>query len=178
MGLKLRAGDFLQASFSSKFDVITMWATLEHLPEPNRYLRTSLQWLRPGGILLASVPNFSSITQRLIGTKDRYVGIDHLNYWTARGFASYVGGFGFDIVETVTSGFNPMTLIRDYRSATHAVECEQMAVEQTQVASIKGSWVRHVHRGVEKLLNVGLLGDSVAVAGRLRGRGDFSSPRA
>ena len=32
--------------------------------------------LRPGGVLLASVPNYSGITQRLIGKKDRYVGID------------------------------------------------------------------------------------------------------
>jgi SAM-dependent methyltransferase len=166
-GLEIRAGDFLSAGFPAKFDVITMWATLEHLADPNRYVNRARECLRPGGLLLASVPNFSGITQRLIGTKDRYVGIDHLNYWTALGFSSYLHRFGFEILETVTYGFNPVTLMRDWIDGNKNVECEQMAVEQKKSASAKDTWLAHVHRFTEKLLNLGLLGDCVAVAARL-----------
>jgi 2-polyprenyl-3-methyl-5-hydroxy-6-metoxy-1,4-benzoquinol methylase len=167
VGLKIRAGDFLSADFPAKFDVITLWATLEHLPEPTRYVRRARELLRPNGVLLASVPNFSGITQRLIGKKDRYVGIDHVNYWTARGFAAYFSRFGFEIFETVTFGFNPITLMNDWLNRSKAFECKDMAAGQMRSASLKDTWIAHAHGVAEKVLNVGLLGDSVAVAGRL-----------
>jgi 2-polyprenyl-3-methyl-5-hydroxy-6-metoxy-1,4-benzoquinol methylase len=166
-GLKIRAGDFLRASFPEKYDVITLWATLEHLPEPNRYVARARELLRPGGVLLASVPNCSGITQRLIGRKDRYVGSDHLNYWTARGFAGYLAGFGFEILETVTFGFNPIAILQDWRSGGEPVACEEMAVDQKTSASLKDTWIGRAHRIVEKVLDMGSLGDCVAAAGRL-----------
>ncbi|MFI5057411.1 MAG: class I SAM-dependent methyltransferase [Candidatus Acidiferrales bacterium] len=166
-GIKIRAGDFLCSNFSTKFDVITMWATLEHLPEPNRYVRRARELLRPGGVILASVPNYSGITQRLIGTRDRYVCIDHLNHWTAHGFAAYLSRFGFEISETLTFGFNPMALMADWMSRGQSVDCEQMTVDQKRSASLKDTWIAHAHRMVEKLLNLASLGDTVAVAARL-----------
>jgi len=166
LGLKIRAGDFLNADFPVKFDVITAWATLEHLPDPNRYVRRARELLRPGGVFLASVPNFSGITQRLIGTKDRYVAIDHVNYWTAQGFAAYLGRFGFEIMQTVTYGFNPITLVNDWRNrAPH--DCKEMAVDQMRSASLKETWLAHAQRAAEKVLDLGLLGDCVAMAVRL-----------
>ena len=118
-------------------------------------------------MFLASVPNFSGITQHLIGPKDRYVGIDHLNYWTARGFASYLVRFGFEITETLTFGFNPLTLIRDWRNPERSSDCAQMAIEVKRDASVKETWIVHAHGIVEKLLNFASLGDTVAVAARL-----------
>ena len=167
VGLKIRAGDFLSADFPAKFDVITLWATLEHLPEPSRYVRRARVLLRPGGVLLAWVPNFSGITQRLIGTKDRYVGIDHVNYWTARGFAAYLSRFGFEILETVTFGFNPITRMNDWMNRKQPFDCKDMAADQMRSAAFKETWIARAHSAAEKLLNVGLLGDTVAVAGHL-----------
>jgi 2-polyprenyl-3-methyl-5-hydroxy-6-metoxy-1,4-benzoquinol methylase len=164
-GINIRAGDFLSATFPAKFDAITMWATLEHLPDPNRFVKCARQWLRPGGVLLASVPNFSGVTQRLLRSKDRYVGIDHLNYWTAQAFAAYFARFGFEVTETVTFGFNPVTLIRDWRNRTF--DCEQMAAEQIKSGSFKNTWMIHAHRVVERILNLGSLGDVVAIAARV-----------
>ncbi|HKV63635.1 MAG TPA: class I SAM-dependent methyltransferase [Candidatus Acidoferrum sp.] len=169
-GLKIQSGDFLRTAFADSFDVITMWATLEHLPEPSRYVQRALKMLRPGGVFLASVPNYAGITQRLIGRKDRYVGSDHLNYWTARGFASYLQKFNLQILETLTFGFNPLTLVRDAMDRGQSCGCEQMASEQTNAASWKSGWIGKGHRVAERVLNFGLLGDSVAVAGRLRGQ--------
>lgn len=39
------------------FDVVSMLAILEHLPDPNRALTEALRVLRPGGIVVASCPN-------------------------------------------------------------------------------------------------------------------------
>jgi len=169
VGVNVRAGDFLSADFPDRFDVITMWATLEHLPEPNRYVARARELLRPGGVLLASVPNYSGITQRLIGKKDRYVGIDHLNYWTARGFAAYFRRFNFEVLEVVTYGFNPITLLNDLRGRGQSCDCEQMAVDQKASASLKGGWIERTQRIAEKVLDMGSLGDCVAFAARLPG---------
>lgn len=42
------------------FDVITMWHVLEHLERPVPLLETLRSMLRPDGVLVVSVPNFSS----------------------------------------------------------------------------------------------------------------------
>jgi SAM-dependent methyltransferase len=43
-----------------KFDVITMWHVLEHLEHPVELLTDLRSMLAPGGVLVVSVPNFSS----------------------------------------------------------------------------------------------------------------------
>jgi hypothetical protein len=57
--------------------------------------------------------------------------------------------------------------MRDWIDGNKNVECEQMALEQKKSASAKDTWLAHAHRFTEKLLNLGLLGDCVAVAARL-----------
>lgn len=42
------------------FDVITMWHVLEHLEEPVPLLKELRSMLKPGGVLVVSVPNFAS----------------------------------------------------------------------------------------------------------------------
>jgi SAM-dependent methyltransferase len=43
-----------------EFDVITLWHVLEHLKQPDRLLARLAERLRPGGVILVSVPNFRS----------------------------------------------------------------------------------------------------------------------
>lgn len=167
-GLRVVAGDFLLCDFPGGIDVVAMWATLEHVSEPTRYVTRALELLRPGGILLASVPNYSGITQRLIGRRDRYVVIDHLNYWSAGNFAAYIEGFGLEILETVTFGFNPVTLVRDSLSLERRADCGRLAAEQARSGALKRTWVGRVHRVAERMLDIVSLGDVVAVAARRR----------
>ncbi len=43
----------------ASFDVITMGAVLEHVPEPHQVIAAAFEALRPGGYLVVSVPNFA-----------------------------------------------------------------------------------------------------------------------
>ena len=52
---------------ANKFDVITFWHVLEHLPDPMKVLERAYQLLRPGGWLIISVPNFASLQAHLFG---------------------------------------------------------------------------------------------------------------
>ncbi|MFQ5926895.1 MAG: class I SAM-dependent methyltransferase [Terriglobia bacterium] len=46
------------------FDVITFWDVLEHLANPRATLEKAFRLLRPGGLVLLSLPNFSSYQAR------------------------------------------------------------------------------------------------------------------
>ena len=48
-------------------DVITLWHVLEHVPSPTATLQKAWQVLKPGGFLIASVPNYESIARRAFG---------------------------------------------------------------------------------------------------------------
>jgi ubiquinone/menaquinone biosynthesis C-methylase UbiE len=51
-------GDAMQLALAdASFDVIVTFETLEHLPEPQRFLAEARRLLRPGGYLLLSTPN-------------------------------------------------------------------------------------------------------------------------
>jgi 2-polyprenyl-3-methyl-5-hydroxy-6-metoxy-1,4-benzoquinol methylase len=45
---------------AEKFDVITMWHVLEHVHALHRYLNQLKKLLKPGGVLLIAVPNYTS----------------------------------------------------------------------------------------------------------------------
>ncbi|WP_298364929.1 class I SAM-dependent methyltransferase [uncultured Lutibacter sp.] len=45
---------------SQKFDVITMWHVLEHVPNLDEYILKLKQLLKPNGVLVVAVPNFKS----------------------------------------------------------------------------------------------------------------------
>jgi 2-polyprenyl-3-methyl-5-hydroxy-6-metoxy-1,4-benzoquinol methylase len=43
-----------------KFDVITMWHVLEHVPDVENYIKQLKSLLKPNGVLIVAVPNFKS----------------------------------------------------------------------------------------------------------------------
>ena len=47
------------------FDAITLWHVLEHLPEPAAMLGAVRERLRPGGLLLAAVPNLDNVPMQI-----------------------------------------------------------------------------------------------------------------
>lgn len=46
---------------NNSFDIITFWHTLEHLPSPDITLKKAYQLLKPGGYLIAAVPNINDV---------------------------------------------------------------------------------------------------------------------
>lgn len=165
-GLPIACAELFSFEPGTPFDVITMWATLEHVPDPNAFLQRIHQLLRPGGIFIASVPNFSGLAQRILGPKDRYVCRDHLNYWTAGALIRYFARSGFEPISWVTFAFNPLTLLGDLRSRKNQIECREVIQIQTTVHMLKNSPLLHLHRFAERFLNLFRAGDVIAVAGR------------
>jgi 2-polyprenyl-3-methyl-5-hydroxy-6-metoxy-1,4-benzoquinol methylase len=71
----------------STFDAVTMWDVLEHVPNPREFLQKAVSLLRPGGLLLANVPNLDSLQARVMGRRWPLFLPEHLNYFNRESLA-------------------------------------------------------------------------------------------
>ena len=65
---EIHVGDVLSAPFAAgRFDVVTAFHVLEHVPDPVAVLRRMLRWLAPGGLLIVEVPNAGGLGAAIFG---------------------------------------------------------------------------------------------------------------
>ena len=79
-------------------DAITMWSSLEHVHDPRTVVRAAREALRPGGLLLVSVPNIASWPFRVFGRA--WYGLDlprHLVHFTPATLARLLEGAGLRV---------------------------------------------------------------------------------
>jgi 2-polyprenyl-3-methyl-5-hydroxy-6-metoxy-1,4-benzoquinol methylase len=170
LNLPLHAMDIMRESTGRQYDLVTMWATLEHLPDPRGHLRRAREMLKPGGLLFVSVPNYSGISQKLLGKWDRYVGNGHLNYFTRRVLRQAVEMEGFTFREITTYGFNPIVIAKDlmHRGRPN-LATENLLSDQATILRLKESPLLYIQRGVEGILNLCSAGDVVAICAQREG---------
>ncbi len=74
-GIESRLGGIGQNIWEgNRFDFVTMFHVLEHLPNPRLALKYAGDLLKPGGTLIIQVPNIASFQARLFGR--RWYGLD------------------------------------------------------------------------------------------------------
>jgi SAM-dependent methyltransferase len=77
-GVEVQAGFVEQVELpAGAFDVVCAWHVIEHLPEPRAALERLRAALRPGGHLLAEVPNVESVYARRRGESWFHLDPDH-----------------------------------------------------------------------------------------------------
>ncbi len=88
-GLDVRQGRLEDAAFGDvRFDIITLWDVLEHLPDPGASVERLRDLLAPAGRLILSAPNLDSIDARIFGPC--WTGVDpprHLSIFRRRDLA-------------------------------------------------------------------------------------------
>jgi SAM-dependent methyltransferase len=83
------------------YDAVTLWHVLEHLPEPGALLAEIHRLLRPGGVLLVSVPNFGSPEARASGAGWFHLDVPrHLVHFTPKTLASLLRDAGIEPLES------------------------------------------------------------------------------
>ncbi len=94
------AGDVLSAPFApGRFDLVTAFHVLEHVPDPVATLRRMLGWLAPSGLLVVEVPNAGGLGAALFGRA--WSGLElprHLSHFTPESLSGAVDRAGGRVV--------------------------------------------------------------------------------
>ena len=86
---------------TARYDIITLWHVLEHLPDPESTLETLAVHLNKNGIIVIAVPNLNSYESRFYA--ENWAAWDvprHLWHFTSKGVTSLLQSKGFSLKET------------------------------------------------------------------------------
>ncbi len=106
LGLPIQIGDYLssQQLEPGSFDLVTLWASLEHMHSPRAVLERTFRLLKPGGRMLLSTCRFGLLA-RALGKRWRYMNVpEHLYFFSIAGLERLAGEVGFRTVKTITYG--------------------------------------------------------------------------
>ena len=67
----------------ASFEGVTLWDVLEHVVDPKAFLSEVTALVRPGGFVLANVPDIGSLPARFMGSRWPLLLPEHLVYFTA-----------------------------------------------------------------------------------------------
>ncbi|PKA16562.1 class I SAM-dependent methyltransferase [Leptospira haakeii] len=106
LGLDVEQKDFLTWDLEGKekFDLITLWASIEHLHHPKETLQKILKHLKPGGRMILSTCRYG-VLAKYLGPKWRYLNVpEHLYYYSLPGIISLGNELGYIPLEHISYG--------------------------------------------------------------------------
>lgn len=100
LGYEAYCEDISNFVHAEKFDVISMADVLEHMPYPKTGLSAAYNLMRPGGILLISMPNADSAVWKLLDKYNPYwAELEHYHNFGRRRLYSLLRELGFESME-------------------------------------------------------------------------------
>jgi glycosyltransferase involved in cell wall biosynthesis len=78
-----------------KFDVITMFDVLEHLEEPRPFLKELSKYLKPGGVIIMTIPMIDSPGAAILGKHWHALLPSHINYFTKSSLEDLYSSLGY-----------------------------------------------------------------------------------
>jgi SAM-dependent methyltransferase len=83
----------------AEFDVVTLWHSLEHMPDPRIAIERAATWLKPDGLLVIDVPNHAGTDAKKMGRI--WNGWDlpyHFFHFTPETLSRFLHRYGFRVV--------------------------------------------------------------------------------
>ena len=106
LGLNIFQEDFLNwdKEISNKFDLITLWASIEHLHQPKETLEKIYQHLKPNGRMILSTCRYGLLA-KIKGLNWRYLNVpEHLYYYSLNNIIQLSNSIGYKKVKHITYG--------------------------------------------------------------------------
>ena len=132
-GAEVFVGEALDAPFPAEsFDVITGFDLLEHVYQPRQFLAKVLEWLKPGGIFYAGLPNIDSWEARAFGTY--WYGLElprHISHFSPASLRHALNSLGFQEISLTTP---PTSYIEDSVSYLCSRSIERMGITPTPMS--------------------------------------------
>ena len=92
---------------SNKFDVITMWHVLEHVPNLQEYINSLKNLLKPNGVLIIAVPNYKSYDAVYYGKFWAAYDVPrHLWHFSQKSINLLFKDIGLELVKTLPMKFD------------------------------------------------------------------------
>jgi len=128
LGLKIHNKDLLKINFNKeKFDLITMWHVLEHVEEPEKYIKKIHSLLNKNGKYIIEVPNFDSWTRKFTGKY--WLGMDlkyHLTFFTEKSITKLLKKHGFKISDIHTFSLEYSTFLSAQSIVSKITKTDQL----------------------------------------------------
>ena len=104
-GGQVFVGDVLGAPYApNSFDVITCFHVFEHLYDPGAVLKKAAEWLKPGGIFYAMMPNIDSAGGRIFGSYWYALELPrHLFHFSPKSLGNLANSLGLEQVSLTTN---------------------------------------------------------------------------
>ena len=102
----LNQADFIESK--QKYDVITLWHSLEHLNTLTRFLKKISISLNANGVVMIAVPNYRSFDAEYF--KQDWAAYDvprHLYHFSFDSMLELMSGFGFELIQSKQLPFDP-----------------------------------------------------------------------
>ncbi len=98
---KIITGDFLKKKNGEKYDVVCMFDVIEHLYNPQKYLRKIKKVLKPGGLLFIETGDIGTLLPKIRRSKWRLIYPPiHLSYFSRKTLTKLLENEGFRVEET------------------------------------------------------------------------------
>ena len=75
-------GSYDDYETSEKFDVVTLFQTIEHIRDPIGFLKDSQKFLRPGGFVAVACHDYTALPNKLLKDKSPIFDIEHLQVFS------------------------------------------------------------------------------------------------
>lgn len=127
LGVNLHQGSIEadNPAYIDRFDVVTLFDVLEHLPDPRGALERCRRYLTRGGHLFITTPDTGALVARLLGNHWYYIDIvEHVSLFSTANLTKLLGECGYRLVERRTIG-------RSYRLSYIERRLRQLSREST-----------------------------------------------
>jgi SAM-dependent methyltransferase len=164
-GAKVFVGDILDAPYAPEsFDAITCFHVFEHIYYPREVLAKVFEWLKPGGVFYAFMPNIDSAGGRIFGSYWYALELPrHLFHYSSTSLRKIAGSVGLEEVSITTK--REVFIESSVRYILDAV-CHNVGIDRLPLARAKKpSTAFRVVRKACRLTAIPILNTMAAVAG-------------
>ena len=98
---------------SQKFNVIVNFEVIEHLFNPNQFIKSCKKSLLPGGLLVITCPNGKGFDFLTLGKDCNSIDHEHLNYFNPESISKLISKNGLKVLEVITPGRLDAELVRN-----------------------------------------------------------------
>ncbi len=123
--------------FDKKFDLITLWDVIEHLPDPHEIMSVIVPMLAPGGRIVIQTPCFGIIGELLKENWSHLLPVQHINIASFEGMEEFAKRLKLRVDKHSTFSANaPAGYVKEPYKKTFDSLARIMNVGITQVVSL------------------------------------------